>query len=177
MSLAGALLVGALAPWGCSPTDVDPEPLLGGPDQVHGEWENFMIVCSIPLTLTTPYPIRIDEGKIRATFPAEGEPVAQVNHELNGNELDQLWGGDWEGQVTRSLQIRPAVQHLDYEVTVEFVYSRTNSDRAATGVLKHHFFCLAPLDPEPAPGPDAEGALAPGPPDLDVTLPEVGINR
>lgn len=168
MPLLGAILILGSA---CSPTDVERSPLLGGPDRVHGQWANFMIVCTIPLTLSTPYPIRIVEGDIRATFPAEGTVVAQVTHELNGQELEDLWGGDWEGAVTRSLRIEPTVQNLDYEVVLEFVYSGTDPDRPRTGLLEHRVFCLAPAGQEPQPGPGAVEVPDPEAPDLNLILP------
>jgi hypothetical protein len=147
---------------GCSPTEGEPHPLLGGPHEVFGIWENYMIVCTIPLTLTTPFPIQVVDGEILATFPAEGDVIAQVEHRLSPDDLEILWGGEWSGRVTRSLQIRPTVQHLDYEVHLDFTWQAR--DGSAVGQLDHHWFCLGRPGEEPRATPSL-----PTPPSTDGT--------
>lgn len=160
-AVAAALLLFLV---GCSPTEGEPQPLLGGPQEVFGVWENYMIVCTIPLTLTTPFPIQVVEGEILATFPAEGDVIAQVEHQLSTEDLEILWGGDWNRRVTRNLQIRPTVQYLDYEVHLDFTWQAR--DGSAMGQLDHHWFCLGRPGEEPRAAP-----TFPGRPSTDVTRP------
>lgn len=160
---------------GCSPTEAEPQPLLGGPQEVFGVWDNYMIVCTIPLTLTSPFPIQVVEGEILATFPAEGDVIAQVEHQLSAEDLEVLWGGAWNGHVTRNLRIRPTVQYLDYEVHLDFTWQAR--DGSAVGQLEHHWFCLGRPGEEPRAAPTfptrpPADATRPGP--LVVDLPTPG---
>ncbi len=142
---------------GCLPTDAARLPLMDGPEEVFGGWENHMIVCEVPLTLTTPYPIRIVQGELLATFPAEGTIKAQVHHRFTDEELETLWGGEWSERVTRSLEIRPTVQFEDYEVTLEFVWA--TREGSGLGLVKHYFVCLPEEEGEPRPDRDSSSLI------------------
>lgn len=142
----GALAVLALLA-SCSPTEAAREPELTGPDEVFGVWRDHQIVCTVGLTITTSYRIRIVRGGLRAVFPAEGTPKADVELEFTSEELEALWGAELDRTTTRSIEINPTVQFEDYEVTVRFDY--TGDERE--GELGHMFKCLADPDSLSAP--------------------------
>lgn len=131
------LLLWVLPLTACSPTDLELKPGLHGPDEVTGVWLNFMIVCTVPITMTASRPIAITSGKLTSTFPAEGRPKARIFHDFTPEELEGLWGTSTRGRITRSLEIVPGIQHEDYRVVVEFTYQGWNQ----RGTLTHIYRC------------------------------------
>ncbi|MEX2532255.1 MAG: hypothetical protein WD960_15925 [Gemmatimonadota bacterium] len=134
----GALLLLLLFSGSCSPTSPWGEPNLLGPDEVAGVWSNYQIVCTIPLTMTTPFPILITGGELFAVFPRAGHPIAFVEQTLTSAEITTLWGSGVSARTTRSLEIFPTVQFEDYRVTVTFGYD----GGGRSGEVSHSFDCV-----------------------------------
>ena len=147
----------------CSPTSPWGEPDLLGPDEVAGYWSNYQIVCTIPLTITTPFPILITGGELFAVFPKAGNPKAFVEQALTTEELRILWGIGISEMTTRSLEIFPTVQFEDYRVTVTFGYE----GGGRVGEITHSFDCVPgseeiPTLVSPSAGMLPAGSGAPG---------------
>lgn len=134
----GAVLLLLLFSGSCSPTSPWGEPNLLGPDEVAGAWSNYQIVCKIPLTITTPFPIVITRGELFAVFPKAGNPKAFVEQALTSAEITTLWGSGISERTTRSLEIFPTVQFEDYRVTVTFAYE----GGGRSGEVSHSFDCV-----------------------------------
>ncbi len=135
----GAILLLQFMFAACSPTSPWGQPDLLGPEEVAGYWSNYQIVCTIPLTITTPFPILITGGELFAVFPRAGNPIAFVEQALTVAEIRTLWGVGISEMTTRYLEIFPTVQFEDYRVTVTFGYE----GGGRVGEVTHSFDCVA----------------------------------